>query len=86
MDLDVARDVAGSRQKAGVVPAGRVELGSHGRDVDEFPDLHVGTDGQPVARQGHAHRGLEASEVGVEVVPLIADQHELAGLVCGDQQ
>ena len=86
MDLDVARDVAGAGQEAGVVPAGRVELGGHGRDVDELPDLDLGADGQPVAGQGHAHRGLEGAEVGVEVVPLVADQHELAGLVRGDQE
>ena len=86
VDLDVARDVAGAGQEAGVVPAGRVELGGHGRDVDEFPDLDLGADGQPVAGQGHAHRRLEAAEVGVEVVPLVADHHELAGLVGGDQQ
>jgi hypothetical protein len=49
MDLDVARDVAGPRQEAGVVPAGRFELGGHGRDVDEFPDLDLGADRQPVA-------------------------------------
>ena len=72
--------------EAGVVPAGRVELGGHGRDVDELPDLDLGADGQPVAGQGHAHRGLEGAEVGVEVVPLVADHHELAGLVGGDQQ
>ena len=86
VDLDVARDVAGAGQEAGVVPAGRVELGRHGRDIDELPDLDLGADGQPVAGQGHAHRGLEAAEVGVEVVPLVADHHELAGLVGGDQQ
>ena len=49
VDLDVARDVAGAGQEAGVVPAGRVELGGHGRDVDEFPDLDLRADGQPVA-------------------------------------
>ena len=86
MDLDVARDVAGAGQEAGVVPAGRVELGGHGRDVDELPDLDLGADGQPVAGQGHAHRRLEGAEVGVEVVPLVADHHELAGLVGGDQE
>ena len=86
MDLDVARDVAGAGQEAGVVPAERVELGGDGRDVDELPDLDLGAEGQPVAGQGHAHRGLEGAEVRVEVVPLIPDQHELAGLVGGDQE
>jgi hypothetical protein len=86
MDLDVARDVAGAGQIAAVVPARRVELGYHGRDVDELPDLDVGADGQPVAGQGHAHRGLEGAEVGVEVVPLVADHHQLAGLVGGDHE
>jgi hypothetical protein len=86
MDLDVARDVAGARQEAGVVSPGRFELGGHGRDVDEFPDLDLGADGQPVTGQSHAHRRLEAAEVGVEMVPLVADQHELSGLVGGDQQ
>ena len=73
-------------QEAGVVPAGRVELGGDGRDVDELPDLDRGADGQPAAVEGQAHRGLEGAEVGVEVVPLVADHHELAGLVGGDQQ
>jgi hypothetical protein len=49
MDLDVARDVARAGQKAGVVPAARLELGRHGRDIDKFPDLDLGADGQPVA-------------------------------------
>ena len=86
VDLDVARDVAGAGQEAGVVPAGRVEPGGDGRDVDELPDLDRGADGEPVAVEGQAHRGLEGAEVGVEVVPLVADHHELAGLVGGDQQ
>src|SRR5207253_925393 len=32
------------------------------------------------------HRSLERAVVGVEVVALVADHHELAGLVGGDQQ
>jgi hypothetical protein len=50
------------------------------------PDLDLGADGQPVAGIGHAHRRLEAAEVGVEVVSLVADHHELAGLVGGDEK
>ena len=73
MNLDVARDVAGAGQEAGVVPAGRVELGGDGRYVDILPDLHLGADGQPIACQGHAHRGLKRAKVGVEVVPFVAD-------------
>ena len=38
----------------------------------------------PCERQ--AHRRLERAEVGVEVVPLVADHHQLARLVGGDQQ
>jgi hypothetical protein len=86
VDLDVAGDVARPRQEAGVVPAGRFELGGHGRDVGEFPDLDPGADGQPVTGQGHAHRRREAAEVGVEVIPLIANQHEPARLVSRDQE
>ena len=86
VDLDVARDVAGARQEAGVVPAGRLELGGHGRDVDKLPDLDRRADRQSVADRGHAHRRLEGAEVGVEVVPLVADHHQLAGLVGGDQK
>ena len=86
MDLDVARDVAGSRQEAGVVPAGGLEPGGDGRDVDILPDLDRGADGQAVTGQGHAHGGLEDAEVGVEVVPFVADQDQLAGLIGGDQE
>jgi len=83
MALDVPRDVTGTRQEAGVVA---VETSSDGRDVHVLPDLDGGADGQPVAIEGHAHRGLERAEVGVEVVALVADDHELAGLIGGDQQ
>jgi hypothetical protein len=86
MDLDVACHVAGAGQEAGVVPARGVEFGGDGWDVDKFPDLDRCADGQPVAGQGHDHRGLEGAEVGIEVVPLIADQHELAGLVRGHHE
>ena len=72
------------RKQASCRPGGS-SLAVDGRDVDELPDLDLGADGQPVAGQGHAHRGLEGAEVGVEVVPLVADHHELAGLVGGDQ-
>ncbi len=51
-----------------------------------IPSLDPGSDSPPVARIGHAHRGLEAAEVDVEVVPFIADQHELARLIGGDQK
>ncbi len=86
MDLNVAGDVAGAGQEAGVAPTGRVEPGCNSRNVDELPDLDLGADGQPVAGYSHAHRCLEGAEVGVEVIPLVADQHELAGLVGGDQE
>ena len=68
------------------MPAGGFQLGRHGRDVHVVPDLELGADGQAVALKGHAHRSLEDAEVGVEVVPLIANNHELAGLVGGDQE
>jgi hypothetical protein len=84
--LDVARDVAGAGQEAGVVPARRLELGGDGRDVDILPDLDRGADGEPAAVEGQAHGRLEGAEVGIEVVPLVADQHQLAGLVGGHQQ
>ena len=73
-------------QEAGVVPAGRLELGRDRRDVDVFPDLHRRADGQPIAVQRQAHRRLERAEVGVEVVPLVADHHQLARLVGRDQE
>jgi hypothetical protein len=86
VDEDVAGDMTAARQVAGVVPAWRVELGGDGRDVDVFPDLDAGADGQAVAVERHAHRSLEGAVVGVEVAPLVADHHEPAGLVGGDQQ
>ena len=84
--LDVARDVAGAGQEAGVVPARRFELGCHRGHVHELPDLDRGADGQPGAVEGQAHRSLEGAEVGVEAVPLVADHHQLAGLVGGHQE
>jgi hypothetical protein len=84
--LDVASDVTGAGEEAGVVLARRFELGCHGGHVHELPDLDRGADGQPGAVEGQAHGGLEGAEVGVEVVPLIADQHQLTGLIGGQQQ
>ena len=84
--LDVAGDVAGAGQEAGVVAPRRVDPGRDGRDVDVLPDLDRRADGEPAAVEGQAHRGLEAPEVGVEVVPLVADHHQLAGLVGRHQQ
>jgi hypothetical protein len=55
--LDVARDVAGAGQEAGVVPAGRFELRCHRGHVHELPDLERGADGEPAAAQGEAHGG-----------------------------
>ena len=86
VDLDVPRDVAGSGQEAGVVPAARFELPGDGRDVDELPDLHLRPQRQPVAVQGHAHRGGEGPEMGVQVVALLANHHQLARLVGRHQQ
>ena len=88
MDLDVARNVAGAGQVAGVVSPLRLEPGGDVGDVAELPDLDGGADGQAVGRgaQGHAHRRLEGAEVGVHRPVLLADDDELAGLVGRDQQ
>jgi hypothetical protein len=86
VDLDVAGDVAGAGQEAGVVPARRIELRCYRGHVRELPDLDRRADGQPGAVEGQAHGGLEAAEVGVEVIPLIPYHHELAGLVGGHQE
>ena len=88
VDQDVAGDVAGARQVAGVVRAGGLQAAGDVGDVAELPDLDGGADGEPGAAvgQGQAHRGLERAVVGVEAAPLVADHHELAGLIGGDQQ
>ncbi len=44
----------------------------------------LGADRQPIAVEGHAHWRLETAEAGVEMVPLVADHDELAGLEGGD--
>ena len=85
---DVAGDVAGARQKAGVVPAGGFQAAGDVGDVAELPDLNGGAHGELGAAVGksQAHRGLERAVVRVEVVPLVADHNQFAGLVGGDQQ
>ncbi len=40
----------------------------------------------PTASRGHSHRRPEGAEVCVEVVPLLADEHDLAGPVGRDQE
>ncbi len=86
VDLDVAGDVAGAGQKAGVMAAGRLELGRDGRDVHVLPDLDRRADRQPIVEQCQSHRCLKGAEVGIEVFPLVADHHQLARLVGGDQE
>jgi hypothetical protein len=88
VDQDVARDVAGAWQEAGVVPAGGLQAAGDAGDVAELPDLKGGADGEPGAAvgQGQAHWRWEGAVVGVEVVGLVADHHQLAGLVSGDQK
>ncbi len=68
------------------MPAGGVEFCGDGGDVDEFPHLDRGAQGQPAGIEGQAHGRPEAAEVGIEVVSLIAHHHEFAGLVGGDQE
>ena len=88
MDLDVAGDVAGAGQEAGVVRPLGLEPGGDIGDVAELPDLDGGANGQAVGRggQGQTHRRLERAEVGVHRPVLLADDDELAGLVGRHQQ
>ena len=86
VDLNIARDVAGARQEAAIVPLGLVELGGDSGNIDELPDLDLGAYGQPATGIGHAHRCLERAEVSVQVVSLVTDHHQLPRLICGDQQ
>jgi hypothetical protein len=88
VDQDVAGDVAGARQEAGVVPAGGLQAVGDAAHVAELPDLQSGADREfrTAVGQGQSHGGRERTVVGVEVLALVADHHELAGLVGRDQE
>ena len=86
MNMNIAGDMAGTGQKAGVVAAGRIEPGGHGRYVHEFPDLDLRADRQAVFRQCHTHRSREDAKVRIEMVPLIPDDNQFASLISGDQK
>ena len=86
VNLHVAGDVAGARQEAGVMLAGRVELAGHGRNVVELQDFQGRADGQPLAVAGQAHRLVEAAEVRIDDAPVGPQHHQLAGLVGRHQQ
>ena len=73
------------RKQASCRPAGSSRRATAGTSRNSQTWMVVPTASRSPS-QGQAHRGLEGAEVGVEVVPLVADHHELAGLVGGDQQ
>ncbi len=52
VDQDVAGDVAGARQKAGVVAAGGLQASGDIGNVAELPDLDGGADGEPGTASG----------------------------------
>ena len=75
------------RKQASCVPAGSRRRATSGTSRNSQTWMVVPMASLAAAvGQGQAHRGLEGAVVGVEVVALVADHHELAGLVGGDQQ
>ena len=88
MNQDVAGDVAGTGQIAGVVRSLRLQPGRHVGDVAIFPDLDGGSDGQPGAAigKGQPHRCLEGAKMRVDGAGLLADQHQLSRLIGGHHQ
>ena len=86
VNLHVARHVGRARQVAGVVLAGRIELGGDGGHVAKLPHVDGRADRQPPAADGHAHRLVERAEVRVDDAAVGADDDELAGLIGRDQQ
>ena len=94
MDLNVARDMTGPGNERAVMARGglrRIELGSNGGDVVEFPNLGVGPYRESARFPGKSHRLIEPAEMGVEDGPAIRlrfgpEQNELSGLVSCDRE
>ena len=76
--------LARGRSRRRAVPAARAWWPRRGRR--EFPDLDRGADGQPAATARAMPIGAWKARKWVLRCPLVADHHELAGLVGGDQQ
>jgi hypothetical protein len=84
--LDLAREVGGSRQEAGVVPAGRLDAGGEvGGGVQE-PDLGAGGDGEGVGPDGQPHGALEVVVRQRQLARRDPDGDDLARLVGGHEQ
>ena len=73
------------RKQASCRPGGSSRRATAGTSRNSQTWIAVPTASRSPARARPIGR-LEGAEVGVEVVPLVADHHQLAGLVGGDQQ
>ena len=84
--LDLAGEVGGARQEAGVVAAGRLDAGGEvGGGVQE-PDLGAGGDGDGVGLDGQPHGALEVVVRQRQLARRDADGDDLARLVGGHEQ
>ena len=67
---------------------GGFEAAGDVRVVAELPDLECGAEGEFGAAIGQceAHGRFEGAVMRLEVAALVADHHEFAGLVGGDEE
>jgi hypothetical protein len=84
--LNLAREVGGACQEAGVVPAGGFDAGGNvGRGLHE-PDLRTGGNNDAVGRDGHSHRALEVVVRQRQLPIRDPDGGDLARLIGGHEQ
>jgi hypothetical protein len=86
MHADVAGDVAGARQVAGVVLASRLDPWGDVGGVAQEPDLVARAQGQPARVHGEAHGSLEGAYQRGEPTPDRPDDQQLVGLVGAHQE
>src|SRR4029077_4295783 len=86
MDIDLARDVAGSGKEAGVVTTWRVEPGTYGRLILVVPDLPFGAECEAVRRHGDPHGAWEGPDMSVDLFAVEPHHDDPAALVRRDQQ
>ena len=85
MNLNISRDMGGSRQETGVnLSEGFLAL-PYGGYIAEFGNEPGGPDGQAVPLQRHSHGGIERTKMGIERLAPRAEHYQFAGLIGGDE-
>jgi hypothetical protein len=84
--LNLAGEVGGTGQEAGIVATGRLDPGGKLGSGAEEPDLGAGADGDAVRLDDQAHGPLEVVERQRQLTLGDPDRDHLAGLVRGHEQ